>query len=103
MSGNFPPAGRTPGRHRRPRARVIFVLNANQFVVTLTPSNMERRRRDERVARHFLSPPGALESFVNPIIVTIIISYRYFSALSIRFLNIFFFFFQFSDIRHEWK
>lgn len=60
MSGNFPPAGRTPGRHRRPRARVIFVLNANQFVVTLTPSNMERWRRDERVAKPFLSPPGLL-------------------------------------------
>lgn len=42
MSGNFPQAGRTGGRHPVPRAHVIFVLNANQFVVTLTLSNVER-------------------------------------------------------------
>lgn len=65
MSGNFPPAGRTPGRHRRPRARVIFVLNANQFVVTLTPSNLERRRLDERVARPFLSAPALLPHSIH--------------------------------------
>lgn len=42
MSGNFQQAGRTGGRHPVPRAHVIFVLNANQLVVTLTLSNVER-------------------------------------------------------------